>query len=632
MHKTGKGVFPEQIKDVKNSNVVIQKVVYLFGGSKVLQYDAVAHKITEVKTDPSIRIPVRCQCEYLPKENKVVLVGGTVDGKITKTCLMFSPPNFAQAQKLPDFPKPIRYCTTATFNGVLYAVGGETEAKDPEGISIEVWSLKINPVDAAWKKVCDLPIPRKSPNLAIIGNNMYVFGGNAGKGNRTTQIDSIDLTTKVAKKETFRLPLGVEGARLAWHGDNILIIGGKRTTDAPDANVLMIDFTNQAIISVRDLNVGRDFPLIIPQKIDEIVVIGGGSEKSAEMRSWDKQTNDYVFKKTTVTGMELIENPTHYDSALPAFVDNTPTKDTFPKLESGSRMIFGNEIDCFLIEVPESLTPCFYMSPMKLQQKTGQATLRLDANTIILAGGTDVTRKKLSSKTYRFSQNNGTIEQLASLNEARYAISLVQAGTSFYVLGGKGSNQTILASVEKLTHAKEKEENWEVCAPMPQARFGHVTWTDGTKIYVIGGSSAKDGKPLADCLVYDTATDKWTTHTSFKMNPALHGASKYETSEWIYLVGGHGPDSKASTVVFKVNKKNPTQIEKATDLKAPRVGALVMKVGKHIVVIGGSDTHSIEAFDESWKPVSGMDSKSESFFAQLACYTSDLKLENCSVG
>lgn len=633
MTNTGKGIFPSKITEVKNTNVHIQKIVYLFGGNKVLQYDTQAHKITQVQVDPSVKIPTRCQCEYLEKENKVVILGGMLDGKITNACMMFTPPNFNQVQQLPPFPKPVRYANLCTFNGVVYAVGGETEQKDPEGILKEVWCLKINPVGSAWEKFCDLPIPRRSPNVVIIGGIMYVFGGYAGNGNRTTQIDSVNLSTKEAKKEAFRLPIGVEGARLAWHGDNILMIGGKRTTETPDANVMMLDFTNQGIISVRDLSVGRDFALIIPQKADEVIVIGGAKEYTAECRQWDPEVNDYAFKSIKVDGMNLIENPTHYDSALTSFVDNTPTRDHFPQFGAGSRVVFGNEIDCFLIEVPESLAPHFYMSPMKLQQKTGQVSVRLDANTILLAGGTDVTRNKISMKTYKFYQNNGNIEQLANLNDARYVTGVVHVGNTFYVVGGKGMNKAALASVEKLAPGKEKAEKWEMCTPMNQPRFGHITWTDGSKIYVIGGTNVDAGKPTDACEVYDTNTNQWSVLPNFKMNPALNGAVKYETQDWIYVVGGQGKDDLPVKTIYKINRHNPTAMEKVLDMHTARVDPFVMKVGKHIVVMGGSDQPSIEAFDETnWKPETGMEAKSESFFNQLACYTSDLKLENCSFG
>lgn len=45
----------------------------------------------------------------------------------------------------------------------------------------------------------------------------------------------------------------------------------------------------------RDLNAARDFPLVIPTKIDEVVVIGGGNNRTAEKRSWNEQVGDYVF-------------------------------------------------------------------------------------------------------------------------------------------------------------------------------------------------------------------------------------------------------------------------------------------------------------------------------------------------
>lgn len=500
---------------IKNPNVVVQPIVYLFGGSKLLQFDTKAIKISEVNPQPGVPIPKRTQCEYIPELGKIATLGGTIDGKITNVGYLFTPPNFATPETLPPFPKPIRYTTLAYYHGILYAVGGETEGGETKGLVKDVYSLKIKDgIGQAWEKVCDLPLQRRSANLIISNNTIYVMGGYSGDNLRSTQIDSIDLATKIAKMEPYRLPLGVEGSRFAWHGDYILMIGGKRIENNPDANVLVMNWQRKGLLSMRDLQVGRDYPLVIPTEIDEVVVIGGGHHKTAEKRSWDENAGDYSFRGIQVPGQELIENPSHYDSALPTFVTDIKSKEDFPNFGKDTRILFGNEIDCFVIEFPENLVANFYFSPLKLQQKTGQVALRHGHNEIYLIGGTDVSRTKISSKSYKFLIDAKEIVELGKMKHPRYFTQVVAVGNDFYAIAGKGKGGKALAECEKMTINVPKPE-WVEIAPLSAPRFGHVAWEAGDKIFVIGGTTADKGVPVNTCEVYDVKANKWS------LNPGI---------------------------------------------------------------------------------------------------------------
>jgi N-acetylneuraminic acid mutarotase len=185
--------------------------------------------------------------------NKIATLGGNLGGKISKLGYLFDPTDFTKAQPLPEFPVPIRYTTLAFYNGALYSIGGDTEGADPkENVMKEVYKLQITPeVGKAWEKVCDLPIARRAANVMVANDCIYVFGGYSGAGLRSTQIDVVDLKAKTSKSEAYRLPLGVEGARQCWFGDDILLIGGKRLEDKNDANVVQVDFLKTAIMSLR---------------------------------------------------------------------------------------------------------------------------------------------------------------------------------------------------------------------------------------------------------------------------------------------------------------------------------------------------------------------------------------------
>lgn len=248
-----KGHLPKKITAAKNPNIEILKVVYIFGGKKILKFDTKTMKLETVEKQPTVPIPERTQCEYLSKLGKIATLGGNLNGKISKLGYLFDPTDFTKAQALPDFPVPIRYTTLAYFNNHLYSIGGDTEGTDPkENVMKDVYRIQIVPeVGKAWEKVCDLQMQRRAANVMVANDCIYVFGGYSGQGNRSTQIDIVDVKAKTCKPADYRLPLGVEGARQCWFGDDILLIGGKRLEDKNDGNVLQIDFLKTAIMSLR---------------------------------------------------------------------------------------------------------------------------------------------------------------------------------------------------------------------------------------------------------------------------------------------------------------------------------------------------------------------------------------------
>lgn len=254
---------------------------------------------------------------------------------------------------------------------------------------------------------------------------------------------------------------------------------------------------------------------MIPVSIDEVIVIGGANTKVAEWRKYNEKLADYEFVETHVDGQELLEAMDCYDSALPTFLDVVTDKDLFPNFAPDSRLIFGNEIDCFVIEMTKDRTANFFKSPMKLQQKSGQVSLKTDENTIYLVGGTDYTRTKISSKFYRFMIKSKEVSDLCKLNEGRYFHTFVNDGMNFFVIGGKVKGGKTTNSVEflDLGGAPDKQK-WEVIAPMKHQRVGHISWIGDHKIYVMGGTSTDGGKPIEEVEVFDIAAKTWSVHPS----------------------------------------------------------------------------------------------------------------------
>lgn len=121
-------------------------------------------------------------------------------------------------------------------------------------------------------------------------------------------------------------------------------------------------------------------------------------------------------------------------------------------------------------------------------------------------------------------------------------------------------------------------------------------------------------------------------NVAFKWTDALTGAHAFEDEEYIFLAGGQNQTDQATNLISKVKKVDPTAIEKVGFMKVPRVDAFFFRCGDKRVIIGGSEKPLMEVFNTKMEPLSGYEAKSEAFFYQLACYTSDLKLANCSYG
>jgi hypothetical protein len=266
------------------------------------------------------------------------------------------------------------------------------------------------------------------------------------------------------------------------------------------------------------LSTPRAYALVIPISIDEVVVIGGAKTKHAEHRKWNSKLGDYEFVETTIEGQDLLEAVDCYDSALPTFQDVVADKEHFPSISKDSRLIFGNEIDCFLIEMTKDQTANFYKSPMKLQQKSGQACLKADADTIYLAAGTDFTRTKISTKTYRFLIGSKEVTEMARLNQARYFPYLVNDGHKLFIIGGKIAGGQTIDTIEMLDvgarPSTTSSDKWEELPPMKHKRFGHFAWVADHKIFVMGGTSMDGGKPIEDIEIFDIAAKTWSIHQS----------------------------------------------------------------------------------------------------------------------
>lgn len=318
----------------------------------------------------------------------------------------------------------------------LFAIGGMT---DSGGLnpgtkyfgtpSNKVWVREGN---GQWAHAGDLLVPRVNFETVLNKESIFVFCGFNGKA-ATTQIEIFHIDTGETSKCSFRLPLGVVGTSVAWHGDDILTIGGERLESKSTA-VMKLDFQNKNILSLRDLIKPRDNSILIPMAHDEVLAIGGSGSTDAEIRKWCDHLQDYRWfdctKKIKNISTALGGKPDEYSSVLTTFCVSASDEDNFPSLNPDSNFIFGNELSPFLLEITKDLGVNFYPAPMRLQQKTGQVAFRADSDTIFFIAGTDSTYTLLSKKTFRFSISGRCVDQIGNLEEGRYNFAIQRLGVS----------------------------------------------------------------------------------------------------------------------------------------------------------------------------------------------------------
>lgn len=137
-------------------------------------------------------------------------------------------------------------------------------------------------------------------------------------------------------------------------------------------------------------------------------------------------------------------------------------------------------------------------------------------------------------------------------------------GGQIYVAGGS-IGQT---GTRRLARYNPATNTWTELAPMPFDRNHTASGTDGRRLYIFGGRDG--GNRLAngynDVLIYDPATNRWTTSRADRTIPPLPqarggmGKAAFVNGEF-YVMGGetvNGAGATANGVYSRVDIYNPT--------------------------------------------------------------------------
>ncbi|HKJ36893.1 MAG TPA: kelch repeat-containing protein, partial [Solirubrobacterales bacterium] len=208
------------------------------------------------------------------------VVGGNeadAEGFVTSSSLaQLFDPETGEFTRLPDAPVGIDHALLVAHEDRAYAVSGTS---DFERVS-ETWSLA--PGEDAWREEQPIPTARFSPTGGVIGDRLYVVGGN-----RSGEEDDAEATMEIFDFErgTWEtgpaMPTPRHHASAAVIGDRLYVVGGRGTDDLSLPAVERFDPGTGEWEQLPDLPEGVGGPATVTAD-GELIVIAGGDDIGEE--------------------------------------------------------------------------------------------------------------------------------------------------------------------------------------------------------------------------------------------------------------------------------------------------------------------------------------------------------------
>ena len=140
-------------------------------------------------------------------------------------------------------------------------------------------------------------------------------------------------------------------------------------------------------------------------------------------------------------------------------------------------------------------------------------------NFLFSIGGYEYGSYASSSRMFRYDPKLREWEEVASLNQPRVSFAscnsdkrMFVCGGVFHTVGDLGESEKILSSVEMYN---PEENSWKALASLPQGCFDLAAEYDNNVIYVSGGISDIDTKPIpiAEAYSLTVGNDQWSPLT-----------------------------------------------------------------------------------------------------------------------
>jgi hypothetical protein len=169
--------------------------------------------------------------QAFPSAGSLWVVGGEQGGKVTAAVLRI---NLVSGRIRPSgtFEEPLAEAGVAADGGSAYLVGGWT------GDQYATAVLKFTPPSTA-SLVARIPVGVRSPAVALVGNTLYVAGGQSEQG-PSSAVYAVDVASG-GVTSLGQLLQPVVGGVLLPVGSKLYLVGGRTTGGKASGAVILID-------------------------------------------------------------------------------------------------------------------------------------------------------------------------------------------------------------------------------------------------------------------------------------------------------------------------------------------------------------------------------------------------------
>ena len=191
-------------------------------------------------------------------------------------------------------------------------------------------------------------------------------------------------------------------------------------------------------VSVRKLNQERKNSTILTIDDDEIIILGGSHPLTAELRSWNRDLEDYHFKDFTssIDNLDLLYPPYEYSAVLPTMSIRPHRFQPKPRHEFDltSSFIFGCSLQNYIVEITKEHQIKFYPSPLDFHNQAYQVSVRIDNENALFLGGKTNDLQRSSDKVYNCKISEMSCVEMSHMGYKRYLFTAVYFEVRLYLI------------------------------------------------------------------------------------------------------------------------------------------------------------------------------------------------------
>lgn len=508
---------------------------------------------------------------------KLYVAGGlsaTSQSNSTATLYCYDPATNLWSTKAPMPAERAQFAASGVINGKLYVVGG----LGPAGLqTLQNTTYCYDPASNTWSTKAPMPAALRwgARGNAVIGNKMYVIGGQDGASQYFDTVYCYDASTNSWSTKA-PLPTPVAFSMVSALGGKLYVVGGQ---DPAGGRVKTLCYDPSTDTWTLKAN-------MIDTSLNKMGFAAGGRivvTATSDVRSYNPETDSWSYNSISGTpanidatvGGVVTDLTTGQDRLLIAsgIQGTTPQGSTYalvtPDYAHGSITSFGTAWSS-APDLPISLTRFGTFVLDKVIYVCGGRTSGGNASRRVFALDTKLT-------------NPAWVEK-SKLPAARMDVYSAKVNRQGFIIGGKNANGDDVRTVYKYN---PKADKWTAKALMPSARSSKGVSShkcgSGDKIYIAGGE--RDGKRKKTLYIYNPAKDRWTSGPEMPVSVSGNVIVVQGARGKVYSVSGSKSSGDASLYVYDIDAKEWTTL---VDPGAAQPSGSYACVGAGKIILSGA--------------------------------------------